>query len=332
VRNIIRFTDLSPHNMQLSAIICTHNPRPDHLRRTLEGLQRQTLDRAQWELLLIDNHSNEILRDVWDLGWHVNGRHVREDRLGLTPARLRGIAETSADLVLFIDDDNVLDPTYLEVVLQLAAEFPKLGCFGAGIIRPEFEEPPPPEFTPYLPMLALRDEQRALWSNLPDDHVVPCGAGMVVRRTVAEAYERKIRTSSSMALLDRKGNQLNSGGDDEVSWVACEEGYIKGMFPDLRIVHLIGKERTTKEYLLRLREGIGFSNALLRHLHGRSVKRPDRPYRMRPAQLANDLVRGRFYDFFKNGKRYMEQRSLSALDQEFAEAWSKGVERFMDPQ
>jgi len=52
------------HPMRLSVIICTHNPREDYLRRTLEAFEKQTLPRDQWELQLVDNASNEALAGV----------------------------------------------------------------------------------------------------------------------------------------------------------------------------------------------------------------------------------------------------------------------------
>ncbi len=71
----------------VSVILCTHNPRADYLDRVLVGLRRQTLSFQHWELLLIDNASKESVADRFDIGWHPNGRHVREDELGLTEAR-----------------------------------------------------------------------------------------------------------------------------------------------------------------------------------------------------------------------------------------------------
>ena len=85
----------------LSVIICTHNSRHDYLRRALDALGRQTLPLNQWELLLVDNTSRENLAERFDLFWHPNAHHVREENLGLTCARLRGIAESSADLLEF---------------------------------------------------------------------------------------------------------------------------------------------------------------------------------------------------------------------------------------
>src|SRR5438477_5088662 len=124
--------------MDLSVIVCSHNPRPDYLRRVLHSLEAQTLPRSKWELLLVDNASSERLADTWDLSWHSRHAHVREDELGLTPARLRGTAEASGELLAFVDDDNILAPDYLERAFALVGAYPYLGVVGAGVLAPEF--------------------------------------------------------------------------------------------------------------------------------------------------------------------------------------------------
>src|SRR5262245_33061845 len=84
---------LKPMSPRTSVIICTHNPRVDYLTRTLTALRSQTLPVSEWELLVIDNASKEPVASRFDIGWHPNSRHIHEPTLGLTPARLRGIAE-----------------------------------------------------------------------------------------------------------------------------------------------------------------------------------------------------------------------------------------------
>ncbi len=102
--------------MDLSVIICTHNPRADFLRRTLDALKEQTLARGEWELVLVDNASKTAVAGAWDLAWHPRGRHVREEELGLTHARFRGIREATGAVLVFVDDDNILAPDYLQQV------------------------------------------------------------------------------------------------------------------------------------------------------------------------------------------------------------------------
>src|SRR6516164_4811858 len=98
----------------VSVILCTHNPRPDYLDRVLASLRGQTLPAEQWEFLLVDNASNQLLAEIWDISWHSRRRHIREDELGLTAGRLRGIQESSGKLLVFVDDDNLLAPNFLE--------------------------------------------------------------------------------------------------------------------------------------------------------------------------------------------------------------------------
>src|SRR5215472_13106955 len=106
----------------VSVVICTHNPREDYLKRVLEALQVQTLPIEQWELLLVDNASKESLDGKWDLTWHPKARCIRENQLGLTPARLRGIREAHADVLVFVDDDNLLASDYLEQAGVVSSE------------------------------------------------------------------------------------------------------------------------------------------------------------------------------------------------------------------
>jgi glycosyltransferase involved in cell wall biosynthesis len=79
--------------MKISVVLCTDNAREPYLRRMLAGLRAQHLPREQWEFLVVDNRSDEPLQDRLNLSWHPAARIVREEKLGLTPARLRGIAE-----------------------------------------------------------------------------------------------------------------------------------------------------------------------------------------------------------------------------------------------
>jgi glycosyltransferase involved in cell wall biosynthesis len=252
---------------QLSVIICTHNPKRDYLARVLAALAAQTLPAAQWELLLIDNASDERLALPDELAWHPRARLIREDTVGLTPARLRGIAESAGDLLLYVDDDNVLAPDYLRTAIDLFDSHPFLGAIGAGVLEPEFAVPPPPQLGPYLASLALRASPRASWSSNPSDRAsVPWGAGLCVTRPVAEAYLRLVEQLGADALLDRRGQRLFGNGDVAFSWAAAETGKGFGVFPQLRATHLIRAERLTPSYLLRLARDSTFSNAVSDYL------------------------------------------------------------------
>lgn len=287
--------------MLISVIICTHNPRSDYLHRTLQGLRRQSLNPQHWELILVDNRSSRPVADVADIGWHPNARIVIEEELGLTLARLRGFAESRADLILMVDDDNELDADYLEVGLAIRKSMPCIEVLG-GTINGEFEKAPQPWMMPYLSMLAIRDVNHDIWSN--DPHrlgLYPCGAGMFLTKRVAAAYADIVERDPRRRGLDRRGSVLTSGGDCDICFTAGSLHLGVGLFRKLRLTHLIAEERLNLSYLLRLSEGITASGIVLSYLWGRAVDPPKDGFRRRLG-----LLRQRW--------------QMSAIEREFSEA------------
>jgi len=263
----------------LAVIVCSHNPRKDYFHRMMESLRSQSLASDRWELLVVDNASQCRLADVWDLSWHPNGRHVQAPKLGLSNARLRGIAESSSELLVFVDDDNVLDANYLSGALRIAAEWPRLGVWGSGAIVPEFESPPAEYLRNLTGYLALREVPKPLWSNVMFcKEATPWGAGLCVRANVANAYAT-MHSEAAIAISGRRGSQQLSGEDVEISYVACHLGLGRGIFPELKITHLMPQERVSRSHLLKVFEGTKTSDALLAYKWGRHLpKSPLRPW------------------------------------------------------
>jgi len=232
-------------------------------------LRNQTLPFDQWELLIVDNASRVPLASSYDISWHHAGRHILETELGLAPARRRGIHEASADLVIFVDDDNVLDEDYLAEAVKIKQEWPSLGVWGSGSTRGEFEVEPHEKVRPWLP---VRELSGARWSNLAGsvlfgftpDEAIPWGAGLCVRKEVAIAY-RQFCDNSTLQITDRKGLSLFGGGDTEISFVCCSHGLGIGLFPELKLNHLIPQNRVSEEYIVRFAEGTSISNMLLHY-------------------------------------------------------------------
>jgi glycosyltransferase involved in cell wall biosynthesis len=272
----------------ISVVICTHNPRHEYLQRVFRALEDQTLPQNKWELVVVDNASSNKLAEAWDLSWHSRARLVREENLGLTPARLRGITEGSGELLVFLDDDNVPASDFLEQADIISHQHPYLGAFGAGNLEPEFEVQPPPEIRSRAQRLGLRSVSVARWSNNARDfESIPWGAGLCVNRQVANAYRQVAGSLDTIFPLDRRGTNLFSGGDDVFSWVAVLLGYGFGIFPQLRVTHLIAAGRVDPGYFLRLIHESAFS-ASLRHYLLEGVQ----PQRSQWLQHARLLVHG----------------------------------------
>jgi len=227
-------------------------------------------------VLVIDNASQEPLAGNWDLSWHDRSRHVREDELGTTIARLRGIKESKGELLLFVDDDNVLAADYLEQALKIGRSFEFIGVWGA-CINPEFEIEPPAWTRRFWSYLALRPIERSFWANMVTDYsLLPAGAGFCIRRKVAEAYARN---DAQARQIGRRGNVLTSCEDTDLVLTGCDLGYGYGCFVELRLLHLIHKGRLAEDYLLRLVEGCTLSTSLLQaRRNGALPPSPSKPW------------------------------------------------------
>jgi hypothetical protein len=269
--------------VKVDVIICTHNARRDYFERCLAALRAQTLPANRWSLLIVDNVSDRPVAASIDVSWHPYARIVREPTLGLTPARLRGIRESAADILVFVDDDNVLAPDYLLSAMTIAEKHPYLGAW-SGQCLPEFDVPPPDWTRLYWGTLCIREFDRDVWSNLPLlPATMPCGAGLCVRREVAVDYLSLYDCGARSIILDRMGSSLVSSGDNDLAACACDRGLGVGLFCLLKLVHLIPPQRLTEDYLCRLVEGIEYSSAIL--LAERGIPMPSRGLMGKAADL-----------------------------------------------
>jgi glycosyltransferase involved in cell wall biosynthesis len=304
----------------VSVVIPTHNPRKEYLARVIEALRQQTLPREQWEIVVVDNGSRVPLKagagqqdnrsagpqdcgtsllshlptflpfTELDLGWHSNTRVVREKALGLTNARLRGFVETTGEIVVLVDDDNVLAPDYLEQVVRIAREYPFLGTWsGALELELESGSPEPPEELRHL--LCERRPVKDVWSNDRSNFAAtPWGAGECIRREVGIAYAEKVAKEPRRRQLDLQGEQLVYGGDTDIAYTGLDMGMGMGVFTSLKITHLTPKARCTEEYLLKNYEAHAYSEVLHHWVEYGSIPKQRTDVRGRLGLLARRLL------------------------------------------
>lgn len=257
----------------ITVVLPSRNPHPGRFQRTLAGLGIQTLHREAWELVVVDNGSTPpITSNSQPLLAKLDARIIVEAKPGLTPARLAGIRGAHGDVLVFVDDDNVLAPEYLETVSQQFAESPSLGVAGGPVV-PEWESPPPAWTQEFHGLLALRDlgDQPILAKGGPGapwPTFAPVGAGLAVRRSHALAYAEAVKRDPRRQSLDRSGGSLASGGDNDLVFTALHGGGDVAYFPELRVTHLIPASRLDPNYLARLNRGIMRTWIRVLALHG----------------------------------------------------------------
>ncbi|HTI12964.1 MAG TPA: glycosyltransferase [Dictyobacter sp.] len=137
---------------RFSVVICTYNRR-NMVLTTLASLRKQTLAHHHFEVLIIDNGSTDGTfnaiqtylcastptlmgqQEEWQ------ARCVIEPQNGLVYARSTGIKEASGEIIVFLDDDTIADPHFLENLQQAYDETQADAIGGCVEIRWEAQRP-----------------------------------------------------------------------------------------------------------------------------------------------------------------------------------------------
>jgi len=161
---------------------------------------------------------------------------------------------------VFVDDDNVLAPDYLEQVARISKEWPRLGAWGGRIVL-EYEDPSKKLPAEIEGILCQRELTEPAWSNVENHHAsTPWGAGLCVRRAVAERYLQRLEEEPDRAGLDPVGREMRFGGDTDLVYTGLRMGFGKGVFPELSLTHLIPPRRCDPAFLERAFEAHGYSS------------------------------------------------------------------------
>ena len=176
--------------IRLSLIIPTHN-RSERLIAALESVIRQDLPAADWECVVVSNNStDDTVARFGDFAARYPGLNLRlvtEDGPGVSYARNRGIAETSAPLLVFIDDDERINPGFLRAYADFFDAHPDAVVAGGRIIA-EYVTGRPAWLSKYteMPIANPMDFGDAV-RPFPAGRV-PGGGNMAFRRSAALRY------------------------------------------------------------------------------------------------------------------------------------------------
>lgn len=109
----------------ISAVLCTYN-RAALLHRALQGLVTQTLPVSQFEVILVDDGSTDDTSAVVEaFRRQLPLQVIQQPNAGLAAAKNRGLDAASAPLLLFIDDDDLMDPDCLGQHLESHRQHPQ---------------------------------------------------------------------------------------------------------------------------------------------------------------------------------------------------------------
>jgi glucosyl-dolichyl phosphate glucuronosyltransferase len=244
---------------RITIAICTYN-RAGYLKDTLDDLSEQTISLRQYEILVVNNNSNDGTDMVCEIFSRTrpefNFRWVDERNQGLSYARNRAAREAAAPVIIYIDDDVHLPETFVQQALEYIEKRPSTMCAGGRIFVSFDKEENEPDWIPaeLMPMFGLHDlgdnDQLYPPSNFPR------GGNMMIRRTVFDAF------GYFDTQLGRSGKILLGSEEKAFFDRIRKNGVELHYWAKLELTHRIGSARLEKEYLKKQSVGIGQSERL----------------------------------------------------------------------
>lgn len=121
--------------MKFSVIIPLYNKAP-YVRKALETVCAQTY--RDYEIIVINDGStdnsavvaDEYLKATDGIDYQI----ISQQNAGVSAARNAGVALSHGDYIAFLDADDWWEPTYLEKMAQLIADYPEAGLYACNYV------------------------------------------------------------------------------------------------------------------------------------------------------------------------------------------------------
>ncbi len=249
--------------VKASVIIPTYN-RCRSLERALQSVAEVHFPHEQFEVVVVDNNSNDDTPNVAHrfANSDIELKYLKEPRLSFTVARHTGANAASGEILLYIDDDVVVNKGWLAAVIDVFEGDETVGIVG-GPILPMFEADPPDWIKQYYPMsgwLSLLDRG-------PDLHQThdAYGPNLSVRKDVLQVVGGFPADTIGVEAGGRPGvvEKIYVGSGDVGLCARVRKAGYKVMYaPGTLVHHVIPPVRLTKKWWHSRLAGEGCYHAL----------------------------------------------------------------------
>lgn len=242
----------------LSVIICTYN-RDKYIYNVLKSLAENTLPHDCYEIVLVDNNCTDNTRGECDRFMQdfpdVVFRYYVETNQGLSYARNRGIQESVGDVLVYVDDDALVNKEYLQTYADFFNRMPEIEAAGGPVI-PQFETSEPSWMSYFTKALItgykyLGDKEKEFPKN---DY--PGGGNAAYRAYVFE------KIGLFNVDLGRKGDSLVGAEEKDIFDKMTKLGMRFFYLPNAILYHLIPEKKLSNDYFNRLTYSIGKSERM----------------------------------------------------------------------
>jgi glycosyltransferase involved in cell wall biosynthesis len=235
-------------NKGYSIIIPTKN-RCDQLIECLKSIELLFTDGLLFEVLVIDNNSNDLTRNILQLNFKMDIRYFLEEIPGLLSARHFGAKMAKYDILCFLDDDVILSKNWLIGINKSQLNHPDYSLF-TGPTLPIYESPPPSWLKFFFETNNHGDEFCGWLSlmnfGLEDKEINPkfvWGLNFIIRKN-AYAQLKGFHPDN----IDPQYQMYQGDGESGLTRKAMAAGMKAWYSPDILLHHVIPKSRLTVDY------------------------------------------------------------------------------------
>ena len=201
----------------IDVIVCTSD-RPDDLRRCLQSLANTSYPRKS--AIVVDNGSRCDV--TYDIALEYGAHYVREQRRGLDFARNAGIGASDAEFLAFADDDVVVDPMWLDNIIQAFQSDPAIACV-TGLTMPlELETEAQEMFERYSSGGMRRGYERRVFDR---SNLLPAAAGRVGAGANMAFRSSVLKQIGGFDEALDCGTPAKAGGDTDMFYRSLRHGY-----------------------------------------------------------------------------------------------------------
>lgn len=244
----------------ISILICCYNSA-NNIVPTLQCLKNQDITHENFEVIIVDNNCTDNTVALAEITWANSPiaalKIVKEPKPGLMHARKTAIAHASYPVLSFIDDDNLVPPTWVSYIFKVF-EKKEIGILGVKTTIPQSYQTPN-WFSKHENAYAVGDLYKQPLGDVTDDALV-FGAGMCIRK---EIFEKLAAKQWRSLLLGRTGSAQSAGDDSEICLAARLLGYKIFYTNQISLIHAINPGRLTWANLLKLTEAFGHADVNL---------------------------------------------------------------------
>ena len=239
----------------LSAVICTYN-REKYIYNVLRSIAENDFPKDDYEIVLVNNNCTDgteaecerFKNDFPDVVFHC----FQEPNQGLSYARNCGIRESSGDIIIYVDDDALVNKEYLKTYAEFFNRNHEAAAAG-GTITPLYETEEPEWMSHYTRMLLTGALDLGSREREFPKGAFPGGGNVAYRRSVFD------RIGLFDVALGRKGNSLIGAEEKDLFDRMDSQGMKFYYLPNAILYHIIPEHKLTIDYLKRLSLGVGQS-------------------------------------------------------------------------